>query len=276
VFFLLHSPSGFPAWALPSTLPFGVRTFLATTRAARLPGLHVQHIAVPRSHDASVSRPHPTLRGGVGTRFASLIAALFLYGWGELLTVRADVGLGPWDVLHQAVSIHTGLRFGVAVVVVSLIVLVLAAILGERPGIATALNALIVGGSFDIFDRLGLAPHLHGGASGLALDVFGIAVIGLASALYIGASFGAGPRDSLMLAIVRRGPRIAVASWAIQIGALAVGYAFGGSVGIGTVLFAIGLGPCMEGAYWLLVRLGVTRPVSPAATPVANPAIGIT
>ncbi|MDP9259449.1 MAG: hypothetical protein M3Q31_23255, partial [Actinomycetota bacterium] len=77
-----------------------------------------------------MSRPHPTLRGGVRTRFASLIAALLLYGWGELLTVRADVGLGPWDVLHQAVSIHSGLRFGVAVVVVSLAVLVLAAVLG--------------------------------------------------------------------------------------------------------------------------------------------------
>ena len=276
MFFLLHSPSGFPAWALPSTLPFGVRTFLATARIARLPGLQAQHIAAPHSHDVPVSRPHPTLRGGLGARFASLIAALCLYGWGELLTVRADVGLGPWDVLHQAVSIHTGLRFGVAVVVVSFGVLVLAAALGERPGIGTALNALIVGGSFDIFDRLGLAPRLHGGAGGLALDILGIAVIGLASALYIGASFGAGPRDSLMLAIVRRGPRISLASWATQIGALATGFAFGGSVGIGTVLFAIGLGPCIEGAYWVLVRLGVTRPAAQAATPAANPAIGVT
>ncbi|HET6171021.1 MAG TPA: hypothetical protein VFD90_00345 [Gaiellales bacterium] len=221
-----------------------------------------------------MSRPHPTLRGGVGTRFAVLIAALFLYGWGELLTVRADIGLGPWDVLHQAVSIHTGLRFGVSVVIVSFAVLVLAAVLGERPGIGTALNALIVGSAFDLFDRLNLAPHLHGGASGLALDVFGIAVIGLASALYIGASFGAGPRDSLMLAIVRRGPRIAVASWAIQIAALSIGFAFGGSVGIGTVLFALGLGPCIEGAYWLLVRLGVTRPMPQPATSVTSPAVG--
>lgn len=276
MFFLLHSPSGFPAWALPSTLLFGVRTFLATARIARLPGLQTQHIAAPRSHDVPVSRSHPTLRGGVGTRFASLIAALLLYGWGDLLTVRADVGLGPWDVLHQALSIHTGLRFGVAVVVVSFAVLVLAAALGERPGVGTALNALIVGGSFDIFDRLGLAPNLHGGASGLAQDVFGIAVIGLASALYIGASFGAGPRDSLMLAIVRRGPRISVASWATQIGALSIGYAFGGSVGVGTVLFALGLGPCMEGAYWVLMRLGITHPAAQPSTTVANPVIGIT
>jgi uncharacterized membrane protein YczE len=221
-----------------------------------------------------VSRPHPTLRGGLGTRFASLIAALCLYGWGELLTVRADVGLGPWDVLHQAVSIHTGLRFGVAVVVVGFGVLLLAAALGERPGIGTALNALIVGGSFDIFDRLNLAPHLHGGPSGLALDVLGIAVIGLASALYIGASFGAGPRDSLMLAIVRRGPRISVASWTTQVAALAIGFAFGGTVGIGTVLFAIGLGPCIEGAYWLLIRLGVTRPAPQVVATGATPAIG--
>jgi uncharacterized membrane protein YczE len=223
-----------------------------------------------------VSRPHPILRGGTGTRFASLVAALFLYGWGDFLTVRADVGLGPWDVLHQALSIHTGLRFGVAVVVVGFAVLVLAAGLGERPGIGTALNALIVGGSFDIYDRLNLAPHLHGGAGGLALDVFGIAVIGLASALYIGASFGAGPRDSLMLAIVRRGPRISVASWAIQIAALTTGYVFGGSVGVGTVLFALGLGPCMEGAYWVLMRVGLTRPATQTSTTVVSPVVGIT
>jgi uncharacterized membrane protein YczE len=222
---------------------------------------------------AAVSRPHPTLRGGVGTRFASLIAALFLYGWGELLTVRADVGLGPWDVLHQAIADHTGWSFGVAVVAVSFTVLVLAAALGERPGIATLLNALIVGSSFDLFDRLNLAPHLHGGAGGVALDVAGIAVIGLASALYIGANFGAGPRDSLMLAIVHRGPRIAVASWAIQIAALSLGFALGGPVGIGTILVALGLGPCMEAAYWALVRLGVTHP-EPAVVPIASPTVG--
>jgi uncharacterized membrane protein YczE len=223
-----------------------------------------------------VARPHPTLRGGVGTRFPALIAALLLYGWGELLTVRADIGLGPWDVLHQALSIHSGLRFGVAVVVTSLVVLVLAAVLGERPGIATALNALIVGSSFDVFDRLNLAPHLHGGVSGVALDIAGIAVIGLASALYIGANFGAGPRDSLMLAIVHRGPRIAVASWAIQIAALSLGFALGGPVGIGTALFALGLGPSIEGAYVLLVRSGLTRPVPAHSSAALSPVIGAT
>jgi uncharacterized membrane protein YczE len=228
-------------------------------------------------HDDDVTRPHPTLRGGPGGRFIALIAALLLYGWGELLTVRASVGLGPWDVLHRALANHTGWSFGVAVVAVSFTVLVLAAVLGERPGIATVLNALIVGASFDVYDRINLAPHLHGGASGVVLDVAGIAVIGLASALYIGASYGAGPRDSLMLAIVRRGPRIAVASWATQVGALSLGFAFGGPVGIGTVLFALGLGPCIEAAYWLLRRGGMTRPL-PASADVATmaPVIGAT
>ena len=159
MFFLLHSPSGFPAWALPSTLPFGVRTFLATTGIARLPGLQAQHIAGEGSHDACVTRPHPTLRGGTGTRFVLLLAALLLYGWGVLLTVRADVGLGPWDVLHQAIADQTGWSFGVAAVAVSFAVLVLAAVLGERPGLGTLMNALIVGSSFDLFDRLNLAPH---------------------------------------------------------------------------------------------------------------------
>jgi uncharacterized membrane protein YczE len=113
--------------------------------------------------------------------------------------------------------------------------------------------------------------------SGVALDVAGIAVIGLASALYIGASYGAGPRDSLMLAIVRRGPRISVASWATQIGALSIGFAFGGPVGVGTVLFALGLGPCIEGAYWLLRRARVTRPLpAHGETASLSPVIGAT
>jgi uncharacterized membrane protein YczE len=216
-----------------------------------------------------VARAHPILRGGTGPRFCALTAALLLYGWGVLLTVRADIGLGPWDVLHQAIAERTGLRFGIAAVCVSIAVLALAWALGERPGIGTVMNAVLVGGSFDVFDRLDLAPHLHGGVGGVALDVAGIAVIGIATALYIGASFGAGPRDSLMLAIVRRGPRIAVANVALQGTALACGFALGGTVGLGTVLFAFGLGPSIEAAYWLLVRTGITRPV---AAPGIHPA----
>jgi uncharacterized membrane protein YczE len=224
----------------------------------------------------AVTRPHPILRGGTGTRFLSLTAALLLYGWGVLLTVRADVGLGPWDVLHQAISDHTGWSFGVAAVSVSFAVLLLAAVLGERPGLGTLMNAVIVGSSFDVFDRLNLAPNPHGGMGGVALDVAGIVVIGLASALYIGANFGAGPRDSLMLAIVHRGPRIAVASWAIQIAALSVGFALGGPVGIGTALFALGLGPCIEAAYVVLVRSGVTRPVPAHSNAALSPVVGAT
>jgi uncharacterized membrane protein YczE len=134
---------------------------------------------------------------------------------------------------------------------------------------------LIVGSSFYVFDQLDLAPRLHGGVAGIALDLAGIAAIGLASALYIGASMGAGPRDSLMLAVARRGARISVASVSIQVSALAVGWILGGSVGVGTLLFAFGLGPCMEGAFWVLVRLGVTQPPHPQAVVVAaSPAIG--
>jgi uncharacterized membrane protein YczE len=275
VFFLLHSPSGFPAWALPSTLLFGVRTFLAAPGAARLPGLQAQHIAGLRSHDVPVSRPHPIVRGGFRARFAVLTAGLVLYGWGDLLTVRADVGLGPWDVLHQAISRHAHVSFGVVMVATSFAVLLLAAALGERPGLGTLMNALVVGSSFYVFDRFDVAPRLHGGVAGIALDLAGIAAIGLASALYIGASMGAGPRDSLMLAVARRGARISVASVSIQVSALAVGWILGGSVGVGTLLFAFGLGPCMEAAFWVLVRLGVTQPPHPqAVVAAARPAIG--
>jgi uncharacterized membrane protein YczE len=277
VFFLLHSPSGFPAWALPSTLPFGVRTFLATTGIARLPGLQAQHIAAPRSHDACVSRPHPTLRGGFGVRFATLTAGLLLYGYGELLTVRAGIGLGPWDVFHSAIADITGIPFGTVMVATSLAVLVLAAALGQRPGLGTIMNAIIVGSAFDVFNRLNLAPHLDGGPGGLALDVAGVIVIGLASAVYIGANLGAGPRDSLMLAVAHRGVRISVARTGIELTVLAIGFLLGGSVGIGTLIFAGGIGVCIEAWYWVLVRCGATRPlVAPAVAPTASAAIGST
>jgi uncharacterized membrane protein YczE len=256
-------------------LPFGVRTFLATARVARLPGLQAQHIAAPRRHDACVARPHPTLRGGFGVRLATLTAGLVLFGWGELLTVRAGIGLGPWDVLHQAIADITGIPFGTIIVATSLAVLVLAAALGERPGLGTIMNALIVGTAFDIFNRLNLAPHLDGGVAGLALDVVGVVVIGLASAVYIGANLGAGPRDSLMLAVAHRGARISVARTSIEVSALGLGYVLGGSVGIGTLIFASGIGPCMEAWYRVLVRCGATRPETvPAAGSVASPAIG--
>ena len=124
------------------------------------------------------------------------------------------------------------MSFGAVMVIASFVVLVLAAALGQRPGIGTLMNALIVGSSYDLFDRLNLAPHLDGGPGGVALDVAGIVVIGLASALYIGASFGAGPRDSLMLAVAHRGPRISVATHGrSRSSALALGFALGGSVG---------------------------------------------
>jgi uncharacterized membrane protein YczE len=277
VFFLLHSPSGFPAWALPSTLPFGVRTFLATTRIARLPGLQTQHIGAPHRHDACVSRPHPTLRGGFWVRFATLMVGLLLYAYGELLTVRAGIGLGPWDVFHSAIADITGIPFGTVMVATSLAVLVLAATLGQRPGLGTIMNALVVGSAFDVFNRLNLAPHLDGGPAGLALDVAGVVVIGLASAVYIGAKFGAGPRDSLMLAVAHRGVRISVARTSIEVSVLAIGFVLGGSVGIGTLIFAGGIGPCIEAWYWVLVRCGATQPITAAAVArTASPVIGST
>jgi uncharacterized membrane protein YczE len=268
---------GFPRLGVTQHPALRCPDFPRDLAAARLPGLQAQHIAVPRSHDACVSRPHPTLRGGFGVRFATLTGGLLLYGYGELLTVRAGIGLGPWDVFHSAIADITGIPFGTVMVATSLVVLVLAAALGQRPGLGTIMNALIVGSAYDLFNRLNLAPHLDGGPGGLALDVAGVIVIGLASAIYIGAAFGAGPRDSLMLAVAHRGVRISVARTSIELTVLVIGFVLGGSVGIGTLIFAGGIGICIEAWYWVLVRCGATRPlVSPQATPAVSPAIGST
>ncbi len=99
---------GFPRLGVTQHPALRCPDFPRDLAAARLPGLQAQHIAVPRSHDACVSRPHPTLRGGFGMRFATLTAGLLLYGYGELLTVRAGIGLGPWDVFHSGHRRHHG------------------------------------------------------------------------------------------------------------------------------------------------------------------------
>ena len=210
----------------------------------------------------------PRVRGSFLTRLAVLVAGLWIFALGIVMTLEADLGLSPWDVLHQGIQRNSPLSFGAASVLVGIGLLGVTTLLGVRPGLGTVLNAVLIGLFIDLQIALDLVPSAEGESLGvqLALDAAGVAFVGIATALYIGAWMGAGPRDSLMLALVLRlGWRVGVARTVIELGALAAGLVLGGTVGVGTLVFAFGIGPACEAAFWLLRRSPLVAPRALAA-----------
>ena len=211
----------------------------------------------------------PVIRGAAAVRGGSLVFGLFLFALGIVLLLEARLGLSPWDVLNQGLAEQTPLTFGTANIAIGLLVLVLCWRLGARIGIGTVANAVLIGAFIEGLVRIPALGDLSGAPLGAraALMLGGILVIGLGSAFYIGASLGAGPRDSLMLVLARRTRvRIGVARTALELAATGVGWALGGTVGIGTVAFAALVGPAVELAFALLARspLVVAEVPSPA------------
>jgi uncharacterized membrane protein YczE len=207
-------------------------------------------------------RAAPVLRGGLGARLAWLVAGLFVFSLGIICFLEARLGLPPWDVLHQGIAKRTPLSFGEANEVIGVLVLLVAWSLGARVGLGTVGNAVLVGlfvvllQPLEIVHDLGQLP-LGARAGLLAL---GLACFGLGSAMYIGAGLGAGPRDSLMLVGAERtGVRVGAVRAVIELAALAVGFAMGGSVGVGTVVFAALIGPAVEASFWILARSALAR-----------------
>jgi uncharacterized membrane protein YczE len=207
----------------------------------------------------------PAIHGGLAVRLVWLIVGLALCACGSVFFLESELGLPPWDVLHQGLGELLGVSFGVATLLVSAVVLLVAWRLRARIGLGTLLNASLVGSfvialmAIDAVDGLSEEPlGVRIGLLPLALVCFGVG-----SAFYICASLGAGPRDSLMLVASQRlRVRIGAARTGIEIGALAVGFLLGGTVGVGTLVFAVGIGPVVEASFWLLGR-----------TPFAAPAV---
>ena len=199
----------------------------------------------------------PRLRGGWVVRSIWLVTGLFLCALGILAFLESKLGLPPWDVLHQGIAKHTPLSFGVTIVAVSAAVLVVAWALGGPPGLGTLANAALIGLMIQGLTSLDAVSSLseHGLGVRAALLAAGIALAGPGSAFYIGADLGAGPRDTLMLVGARRtGARVGVVRAAIELSALAGGIALGGKFGVGTVAFALLIGPVVETSFWLLER----------------------
>jgi uncharacterized membrane protein YczE len=194
-------------------------------------------------------------------RSAWLVTGLFLCACGIVAFLESRLGLPPWDVLHQGIAKHTPLSFGLANVLVAVIVLFLAWQLGSRPGIGTIANAVLIGLFVAFVLPLSFVDHLSGWPlpARIALLAVGLALFGAGSAFYIGAGLGAGPRDSLMLVgTLRSGVRIGAVRAALEGTALVAGVILGGTVGVGTLVFALLIGPAVEGSFWLVVQLGLT------------------
>ncbi|MET0820113.1 MAG: hypothetical protein ABWY58_04040 [Aeromicrobium sp.] len=194
-------------------------------------------------------------RRGLPVRLVQLNVGLFLYGFTMAMLVESTLGLDPWDVFHEGVTQHVGLTFGQVVIATGAVVLLLWIPLRQMPGVGTVLNVLVIGLAADF----GIAVIAQPDALWLraVLLVGGIVGNGFAGALYIGAALGPGPRDGLWLGLVRRTGR-SVRLWrtVIEVSVLAIGFVLGGTVGVGTVLYAVTIGPIVQ-AFLPLVQVAV-------------------
>jgi uncharacterized membrane protein YczE len=174
--------------------------------------------------------------------------------------VLGDLGLGPWDVLHQGLSEHTGVPIGTVGILVGFVVLLGWLPLGQRLGIGTVLNVVIIGLVVDGVLAVAPAPGQFGARATCMLA--GVAFFGVGSGLYIGAGLGPGPRDGLMTGLASRGHSLRLVRTLLEVSVLVVGWALGGSVGVGTLVFAFGIGP--------LVQLSLGRLTVPTLTAPAQ------
>jgi uncharacterized membrane protein YczE len=198
-------------------------------------------------------------------RLSQLLVGLFLYGVAIALMVRAGIGVAPWDVLTQGLAHQTGLPFGLLTNLIGIVVLLLWIPIRQKPGIGTVLNVLLIGPSAQL--GLGIIPQQTIPWVQALVFAGGLALLAIATGLYVGARLGPGPRDGLMTGLHKRtGWRIWIVRTLIEVVVLSIGWLLGGQVGIGTLAFALLIGPMVNVTLPLLTVPGGVPPVSAAST----------
>lgn len=209
--------------------------------------------------DAGSPEPRP-----VTFRFAQLLLGLLGFGLAITLFIRSRIGLGPWDAFHYGVHAQTGVTVGNASILVGLAIVLVTSTMGVRPGVATVLNMVLIGVFTDLI--MALVPDAASVLAGSLYFAAAVPLVGLSSGLYIGAGFGHGPRDALMVALVRRtGASVRRVRTVIELSALGLGWAMGGTIGVGTLIIALTAGHAVQ---WGLRLFGAL----PAALESAEPA----
>jgi len=202
-----------------------------------------------------------------GRRLPQLLVGLVLYGWSMAMLIRSGLGLDPWDVFHQGLANHLPITFGQVTILVGALVLLLWIPLRQRPGIGTVLNVFVIGLAADA--GLAAMPDVTGLPGQIAMLLGGVVANGLAGALYVGARLGPGPRDGLWVALTKRtGHSIRVVRTVLEVTIVAIGWLLGGVVGVGTVVYALTIGPIVQFFMpWVEVRLDALEPLPEPVEP---------
>ena len=182
-----------------------------------------------------------------GKRFLRLFFGLFICSLGIVMTMKANIGFAPYDVLHKGIANTIGITIGNASILIGLIVCIIGSLLGEKLGLGTISDMILIGILIDFFLMLNFIPQMDGYVSGITLMLSGLFAIAFGAYFYISSGFCAGPRDNLMVAIERRtGLAVGLCRGILETSAVFIGWLLGGPVGIGTILYAFGISFCIQ------------------------------
>lgn len=186
-------------------------------------------------------------------RVLSLNIGILILCLGIVLTIFANVGFAPWEVFHWGIAQTTGISLGKVNIIASIVIIALAIFLGEKPGIGTIINIVLVGLYIDLFFYLGFIPRMNSLVPGVLMLISGLFLIALGTALYMSSGYGSGPRDSLMVALERKtGLAVGVCRSIIELTVCFIGWLLGGLVGLGTVVSVFGSGLCVQIVFTVL------------------------
>lgn len=192
-------------------------------------------------------------------RMISLNIGVFILSLGIVMTIFANLGFAPWEVFHWGIAQTTGISLGRVNIIVSFVIVILAVLLGEKVGIGTFINIVLIGLYIDLFIYLGLIPQMTSLIPGVLMLITGLFLIALGTALYMAAGYGSGPRDSLMVALERKtGLAVGICRSIIELTVCFIGWLLGGLVGLGTVIAVFASGLCVQIVFALL-RFDATK-----------------